>query len=33
MCDINEIKEAIDELKEKLDDLCDSTEATFPPTW
>ena len=28
MCDINEIKEAIDELKEKLDDLCDSIEDT-----
>lgn len=28
MCDINEIKEAIDELKEKLDDICDSIEDT-----
>lgn len=28
MCDINEIKEAIDELKERLDDLCDSIEDT-----
>lgn len=28
MCDINEIKEAIDELNEKLDDLCDSIEDT-----
>ena len=28
MCDINEIKVAIDELKEKLDDLCDSIEDT-----
>lgn len=28
MCDINEIKEAIDELKEKLNDLCDSIEDT-----
>lgn len=26
MCDINEIREAIDELKEKLDDICDSIE-------
>lgn len=28
MCDINELKEAIDELNEKLDDLCDSIEST-----
>ncbi len=28
MCDINEIKKAIDELKEKLDDICDSIEDT-----
>lgn len=28
MCDINEIREAIDELNEKLDDLCDSIEDT-----
>lgn len=32
MCDINEIKEAIDELKEKLDDLCDSIEDTVEST-
>ena len=32
MCDINEIKEAIDESKEKLDDICDSIEDTVEST-